>query len=120
MTTADDCALLQVGGMRGHTRALRSDPRALQEGETVRADATVEGSHTPGVLDTTGVEPSLADLIAELASAGLVSVVMSDDGDISYALTPQGQLAARLMAMSRHAHALVLLGALVGASDDPN
>jgi hypothetical protein len=86
----------------------------------VRADITFQGSHTQGTQTTAGVEPSLAVLIAELASAGLVSVEVSDDGDIGYALTPQGQLAARLMAMSRHAHALVLLGALVGAREEPN
>lgn len=86
----------------------------------VRADATVQGSHAPGTPTTAGVEPSLVELIAELASAGLVSVAVSDDGDIGYALTSQGQLAARLMAMSHDAHALVLLGALMGASEEPN
>ena len=86
----------------------------------VRADITFQESHTTGAQTTAGVEPSLAVLIAELASAGLVSVEVGGDGDIGYALTPQGQLAARLMAMSRHAHALVLLGALMGAGDDPN
>jgi hypothetical protein len=86
----------------------------------MRAEATVQRGHSAGTQATARVEPSLAELIAELASAGLVSVAVGDDGDISYALTPQGQLAARLMAMSRHAHARVLLGALLGASDDPN
>lgn len=86
----------------------------------MRADASVQESHAPGVQTTAGIEPSLAELIAELASAGLVSVAVGDDGDTSYALTPQGQLAARLMAMSGNAHALVLLGALTSASDHPN
>jgi hypothetical protein len=92
----------------------------LQEGSTVRADATVHGSHTPGASPAAGGELSLGVLIAELRSAGLVAVEVSDDGDIAYALTPRGQQAARLMAMSRHAHALVLLGALVGTGESPN
>ncbi len=99
---------------------MRSEPRVLWEGDTVGADATVQGSHAAGAQANAGVEPGAAQLIAELASAGLVSMELSDDGEISYALTPQGQLSARLMAMSRHPHALVLLGALVSTSDEPN
>ena len=84
------------------------------------ADVTVHRSSTVGTRTTAGAEPGPAELIAELASAGLVSVEVSDDGDITYALTPQGQQSARLMAMSRQAHALVLLGALAGASGKPD
>lgn len=69
---------------------------------------------------TAGAEPGPAELIAELARAGLVSVEMSDDGDIVFALTPQGQRSALLMAMSRQVHALALLGALAGASEANN
>ena len=86
----------------------------------MRAEATVPRGRAAGTQATLGVEPSLAELIAELASAGLVSVAVGDDGDINHALTPDGQLAARSMAMSRHPHALVLLGALTGAGDNPN
>ena len=64
--------------------------------------------------------PRLVELITELVSAGLISIDVSDDGETTYALTPRGQQAARAMAMSRNAHALVLLGALLRASEDPN
>ena len=97
-----------------------SESRTLQEGDTVRAGATADQGHTADARTAAGSAPSLAELITELASAGLVSVEVSDDGDTTYALTQDGQQAARLMAMSRHAHALVLLGALVGASEGPN
>jgi len=86
----------------------------------VRTDVTVHGSSTVETRTAAGAEHGAAELIAELASAGLVSVEVSDDGDITYALTPQGQQSARLMAMSRQAHALVLLGALAGASGNPD
>jgi hypothetical protein len=119
MTTADGHALLQVV-MEGHTKVVGPESRAMQKGKMVRAEITSQGSHTPGTRTAAGVEPSLAVLIAELVSAGLVSVEVGDDGDMGYALTPRGQLAARLMAMSPHAHALVLLGALVGAREEPN
>ena len=83
----------------------------------MRAEATTPGSHTRDTQSAAGVELSLPELIAELACAGLVSLEAIDDGDISYSLTSQGQLAARMMAMSRQPHALVLLGALVSAGD---
>ena len=62
----------------------------------------------------------LAELIAELTRAGLVSAEVGDDGAMSYALTSAGEKVARQMAMRRDAHALVLLGALVGSSEGPN
>ena len=83
----------------------------------MRAEATIPDSHTRDTQSVAGVEPSLTELIAELACAGLISLEAIDDGDISYSLTSQGQLAARMMAMSRQPHALVLLGALVSSGD---
>lgn len=64
------------------------------------------------------VEPRLAELIGDLARAGLVSVEVDPGGELAFALTPSGQQAARLMSMSRDPYALVLLGALAGASTD--
>jgi DNA-binding PadR family transcriptional regulator len=61
-----------------------------------------------------------AELIADLAKAGLVSVEVDDDGAVWYALTSAGRKVARQMAMRRDARALVLLGALFGASEYPN
>ena len=89
----------------------------MQKGATVRAEVTGQGGHTPGAQAAAGVEPSLPELIGELVSAGLVSVEVHDEGDISYALTAEGESAARSMAMSRQPHALVLLGALVGTNE---
>ncbi len=86
----------------------------------MRIDPMVLGSATPGSRATTGEPPDLAQLIAELKSAGLVSVEVDDDGNLSFALTQRGERAALLMAMSRHGHALVLLGALMGTDDHPN
>jgi hypothetical protein len=86
----------------------------------VRAEATVQGSHPRDTQTAAGVEPSLTELIAELACAGLISLEAIDDGDVSYSLTPQGQVAARMMAMCRQPHALVLLGALVSAGEERN
>lgn len=65
-------------------------------------------------------EARRAEPIAGLAKAGLVSVELDDDGAVWYALTSAGQKVARQMAMRRDAHALVLLGALFGASEYPN
>ena len=84
------------------------------------AEVTAPRSPTVRAQATAGTEPGPAELIAELASAGLVSVEVSIDGDVTYALTPQGQQSARMMAMSRQAHALVLLGALAGSSRNPD
>ncbi len=86
----------------------------------MRAEATVEGSHTPDTQVPAGAEPPLAELIAELACAGLISLEAGDGGDISYSLTSRGQLAGRMMAMSKQPHALVLLGALMSTSADLN
>ena len=86
----------------------------------MRADVTSPRITAPGTPPIAADEPTLEVLIAELASAGLVSVDVSDGGDVTYALTPRGQQAAQLMAMSRAAHALVLMGALVGASRNPH
>ena len=49
-----------------------------------------------------------------------MSTDVGHDGDVTYLLTPRGQLAARQMAMSGEAYARVLLGALMGATSDPN
>ena len=81
----------------------------------MRAEVTGHDGHAPGPRGTAPAEASLTELIAELASAGLVSIELLEDGDVSYALTEAGQSAARSMAMSRQPHALVLLGALLGA-----
>ena len=80
----------------------------------MRAGSTGHEGHTQSPQAIAPAEPSLTELIAELASAGLVSIEMLEDGDVSYALTEAGQSAARSMAMSRQPHALVLLGALLG------
>lgn len=115
MSTADGRALLQTG-VRGHTRAAFG-ASCEPKGDQVRAEVTGHGGHTTGAQASAAPEPSLAELIAELASAGLVSIEVRDDGDVSYALTEAGQSAARSMAMSRQAHALVLLGALLGTDE---
>jgi len=86
----------------------------------VRAHDTADGGQTAEAWTAAEIAPRLSQLIGELASAGLVSVEVSADGGVTYALTPQGQRAARLMAMSRQAHALVLLGALVGTNEGLN
>lgn len=99
---------------------VRSESRVPDQGETVRSPVTVNPSRTPPSPPATESEPGVAQLISDLASAGLVSVEIDPGGDITFALTPQGQQAARLMSMSRHPHALVLLGALVGASNALN
>ncbi len=91
-----------------------------QQGGSVRIDVTVEEGRNAGPEASAGAEPDLAQLLAELMSAGLVAVEASDDGEPSYALTPQGQSTARQMALSGEAHALVLLGALSTAADEPN
>ena len=90
------------------------------QGDVLSADVMIRESQAAGAQADADVEPSVAQLVAELASAGLISMELGDDGDVDYALTPQGQLSARLMAMSRNPHALVLLGALMGADDGPN
>lgn len=86
----------------------------------VNTDPVAHADATPGSRDIAGVEPALSQLVAELASAGLVRVEVGDDGGTAFVLTRQGQRVARLMAMSRDGHALILLGALVGTSDGPN
>ena len=83
----------------------------------MRAEVTGHGGSTPGAQAAAAAQPSLTELIAELARAGLVSIEVCADGDVSYALTEAGQSAARSMAMSRQPHALVLLGALLGAHE---
>jgi hypothetical protein len=80
----------------------------------------VENRSASRTLDIADDEPGVVQLIAELTCAGLVSVEVGDDGDVSFALTGEGRQAARSMAMSRGAHARVLLGALSGTSDGPN
>lgn len=92
----------------------------LQKETTLRADASVHASHTPDERATPEAEPCLAELIAELTLAGLIGVEVEDDGDISYCLTARGQRTARMMAMSRQSHALVLLGALVASGGKLN
>ena len=88
--------------------------------DTVRIDPIVHGDPTPSAGATIGTQVSPAQVIAELVRAGLLLVELDDDGDVCFALTPRGQRAARLMAMSRQGHALVLLGALVGTDHPPN
>ncbi len=83
----------------------------------MRAEVTGHGGPTPGTQATAAAEPSPTELMAELASAGLVSIEVRDDGDVSYALTEAGESTARSMAMSRQPYALVLLGALLGAEE---
>lgn len=83
----------------------------------MRSTVTTNKSPTPAGLPAAEVEPGLTQLISDLASAGLVSVEVDPGGELAFALTPQGQQAAQLMSMSRDPYALVLLGALVGASD---
>jgi hypothetical protein len=75
---------------------------------------------TPRSRAATDDEATRAELITDLAKAGLVSVEVGDDGVVWYALTSAGQKVARQMAMRRDAHALVLLGALVGSGEYPN
>jgi hypothetical protein len=75
---------------------------------------------TPRSRTATDDEAGRAELIADLAKAGLLSVEVDDDGVVWYELTSAGQKVARQMAMRRDAHALVLLGALFGASEYPN
>jgi hypothetical protein len=107
MTTADRGALLQLW-----------DEGA--PGETLRIDPTIHGNPALDVR-ASAIEPEgPARIILELGRAGLVTVEVDDDGDMSFALTLQGRRAASLMAMSRADHALVLLGALMGTSDGPN
>jgi DNA-binding MarR family transcriptional regulator len=74
---------------------------------------------TPRSRTATDHEAS-AELIADLAKAGLVSVEMDDDGAVWYTLTAAGQKVARQMAMRRDTHVLVLLDALFGESEHPN
>jgi hypothetical protein len=88
--------------------------------DTLRIDPIVHGDPTPSAGATISAQASPAQVIAELTRAGLLSVEVGDDGDISFALTPRGQRVARLMAMSRQGHALVLLGALVSTDHPPN
>ena len=83
-------------------------------------DHTLHDSPTPDAATVASERLGASRLIAELAGAGLVSVEVDDDGDISFTLTQQGRRAARMMAMSRQGHALVLLGALVGTDHGPN
>jgi hypothetical protein len=75
---------------------------------------------TPGSRTSTDDEARRAELIADLAKAGLVSVEVDDDGAVWFALTSAGQKVARQMAMRRDAHALVLVGALSRVSEYPN
>ena len=75
---------------------------------------------TPRSRTATDDEARRAELIADLAKAGLLSVEVDDDGAVWFALTSAGQKVARQMAMRRDAHALVLLGALFRASEYPN
>jgi DNA-binding PadR family transcriptional regulator len=86
----------------------------------VRMHPAFHGSRRQASQQTAGEAHELAQLLAELASAGLVEVEVDHDGDISYALTPRGQQTALLMAMSRQQHALVLLGALMGEGESSN
>lgn len=65
-------------------------------------------------------QPDAAKLIGELQYAGLLSVEVDEDGDLSFTLTPSGRRTAQLMAMSRDGLALVLLGALVGTGRGPH
>lgn len=86
----------------------------------MRAESIVDEGPIREARVRAEAEPSLTELIAELSCAGLVTAEVGDDGDVTYALTPHGQLTARLMAMSRDVHARVLLGALMSASQAPN
>lgn len=85
----------------------------------MRADP-IQGEPAPRPRTDAWAEPDPSQLMAELASAGLVSVEVDADGEFSYALTVHGRQVARSMAMSRGAHARVLLGALVAAGGRPN
>ncbi len=82
----------------------------------MRAHGPVSSGHPPPER-TAEDEPDLVQLMAELASADLVSFEVDADGEVEYALTSRGAQAALLMAMSRQPHALALLGALMGTSD---
>ena len=86
----------------------------------MRIDPGLDGTRDSGPPTSTAERPDATRLIAELEGAGLVSVEIDDDGDISFVLTRRGRRTATLMAMSRQSHALVLLGALVGIEDGPN
>ncbi len=86
----------------------------------MRIEPTAHGRPGAGDRATSGERTEPAQLIAELERAGLLSVEMDDDGEVSFGLTVQGRRSARLMAMSRQGHALVLLGALVGTENGPN
>ena len=86
----------------------------------MRADASSQVRVTPRSRTATDDEAKRAELIADLAKAGLVSVEVDDDGAVWYALTSAGQKVARQMAMRRDSHALVLLDALFGSSEYPN
>ena len=85
----------------------------------MRADTLVRGNTTRSAPADTRDKTSLAELINELANAGLVSAELGNDGSVEYTLTSKGVRAARQMAMCRDDHALVLLGALVGSSEIP-
>ena len=97
-----------------------SESRAPFYEGNVRVDVRLQGCSATGAQADSDAGADLAQLIAELASAGLVSIEASDDGEPRYALTPQGQSAARSMALSGQAHALVLLGALATAPAELN
>lgn len=85
----------------------------------MRADASVRGGVAPRSETAIDDEADLAELMTELAKAGLVSAEMGDDGAIWYALTPAGEKVALQMAMRRDAHALVL-GALGRLREGPD
>ena len=86
----------------------------------MRVDAVGLRSVSPRSQTAIDGKAGLVELIAELTKAGLVSAEVGDDGVMWYVLTPTGEKAARQMAMRGDAHALVLLGALVGSSQRPN
>lgn len=86
----------------------------------MRVDTVDLRSVSPRSQTTIADKARVVELITELSNAGLVSAEMGDDGVMSYELTPAGVTAARQMAMHAHAHALVLLGALVGSTGYPN
>ena len=97
-----------------------SESRAPFSEGNVRVDVTLPEGSVAGARSGSDSGADVAQLIAELVMAGLVSIEASDDGEPSYALTPQGQSAARSMALSGQAHALVLLGALATAPAELN
>ena len=80
----------------------------------------LHGNHTQASQANAEKQSSATQLIAELEGAGLLSIEVDDDADVSFELTRRGHRAAHMMAMGRDGHALVLLGALVSTGHRPN